>query len=61
MIDSSTNCTGCYWEEKCDYSPPCDFYYSPDMEYDDAFIERFIEEERVQFRAEWYEYIREFE
>lgn len=61
IMDSSTNCAGCYWRDGCDHSPPCDFYCSPDMEYDDAYIEHCIEEERTQFRAEWFEYIEDFE
>lgn len=57
----SATCDGCYWKDNCDYSSPCEYYDPLDDDHDDEKIHRFIEKERLKFRREWYEYIKEFE
>lgn len=61
MKEPSSTCNGCYWRDSCDYSSPCEYYYSPGMESSDAAVMEFIEEKREEFRREWHEYIRDFE
>lgn len=61
MNGKSNPCDGCCWKDNCAFSSPCEYYYSPGMEYADDTIERLIEEERDRFRKDWQKYIGEYE
>lgn len=61
MNEQSSTCEGCYWKDTCGHTSPCEYYYSPGIEYDDAVIQKYIDEERDKYRREWHRYIRDFE
>ena len=61
MNEQRSTCGGCYWKDSCVYSTLCEHYYSPGMEYDDAIIQEYVEEERNKYRREWHRYIQDFD
>lgn len=55
----SKTCLHCYYKDKCDQDEVCEDYYPIDQQAEDEAIDELIEENRVAFRAEWFEYIAE--
>lgn len=54
-------CKACYWYEICSYDPPCDDFTPIGNELSDEEIDDLIEMRRLEYRAEWAEYLSEFE
>lgn len=59
--DDLYGCEGCVWQDDCTGDNTiCDDYMTFDDETGEA-IERFIEEQRRDFRLEWTRYVAQFD
>lgn len=54
-------CKQCCYGDQCASVEVCKYYTPLGDDYDDFDIENIIEAQRIDFRAEWFEYIKEFD
>lgn len=52
------NCRTCLFGDRC-YDPECCEHYTPLDDWDEAEVEKYIEDERVEFYGEWQAYLKE--
>lgn len=57
---SKKYCTNCYYNALCDYGEACDEYYPVNDTAVDSAINDVVEDNRISFRQEWFEYIEAF-
>lgn len=57
--DNRADCSLCCFYEVCDHCPDCEYYDTIDEEEENEAMERYIEEERINFYHEWFRYIEE--
>lgn len=49
-------CSNCLFYDKCARSMSCDNYTPAGDDAEDEALDTYIEERRIEFRQEWYEY-----
>lgn len=54
------DCSSCYYNHSCDSSQVCEDYFPVDNLLTDAAIDEMIENNRISFRDEWFNYIDAF-
>lgn len=54
---NDNRCIGCDYYDICGDDMVCEFFSPSDI---DEEIDRFVEDERISFRDEWFIYINEF-
>lgn len=53
----SKKCTTCLFGDRCSPGKGCEYYSPTDDEMDDAELERYIENERLEYLRDWWRYI----
>lgn len=53
-----TNCKGCFYEGTCEPNDEC-LDYTPVGEMTDGELELYLDEQRIRFRREWFDYLGE--
>lgn len=53
-------CADCYYNALCDYDETCDEYYPINDTAVDSVVDDVVEDSRISFRREWFEYIEAF-
>lgn len=55
------SCSHCYYRGDCFQRTVCDDYYPIGRIAEDNAMDEYIEEERIKFYEEWFEYINEYD
>lgn len=58
---SHRNCDSCYYSDACPHDGLCEYFASYEEQIITEEVSSFIEEGRMAFYTEWFEYIKEWD